>query len=250
MCPEADQDSLAYLIKENPTLETVIQNILVDYKRTTSMFIHELRNPLSLMKGTLQFIELKHPETKDFKYWGQLQELVHDMEIMMSDASQLNTCNNINKDIHNLLALLNTIMNNFMPQAAEKQIDLAMEIEDGCEAYYSSYSCDAIKLKQVFANLIKNAFEATSPGSFIHIYLKYLPGEEDILPKLSIRISNNGLPIPEEELESIFLPFVTYKKGGTGVGLAVVKKIIELHYGTISVASDESLTSFTILLPL
>jgi signal transduction histidine kinase len=250
MCPEADQDSLAYLVKENPMLETVIQNILVDYKRTTSMFIHELRNPLSLMKGTLQYIETKHPETKEFKYWGQLQELVRDMETMMSDASQLNTCNNINKDNHNLLALLNSIMNNFMPQAADQQIDLAMELEDGCEAYFSSYPCDAAKLKQVFSNLIKNAFEATSPGNSIRISLRYLPGDEEILPKLSIRISNNGLPIPEDELQNIFVPFVTYKKGGTGVGLAIVKKIIELHYGSVSVSSDESLTSFTILLPL
>ncbi len=250
MFPEADQDSLAYLIKENPMIETVIQNIVDDYKKTTSIFIHELRNPLSLMKGTLQYIEAKHPEAKDFKYWAQLQDLVHDMEVMMSDASQLNTCTNINKLNHNLLILLGNTTNNFMPQAAEKGIDLALEIEEGSEEYFYSYPCDAIKLKQVFSNLIKNALEATSPGNFIRVTLKYLPGDEEILPKLSIRFSNNGFPIPAEDLENIFVPFVTYKKGGTGVGLAIARKIIELHYGTISVCSDDCLTSFTILLPL
>ena len=137
-----------------------------------------------------------------------------------------------------------------MPQAVDQQIDLAMEVEEGCEAYFSSYPCDAAKLKQVFGNLIKNAFEATSPGKFIHILVDYLPQVDDIQPKLSIRFCNNGAPIPAEAHEKIFLPFVTYKKGGTGVGLAIARKIIELHYGYISVTSDERLTCFTILLPL
>ncbi len=250
MLSETDQDSLASLVKENPALEAVLQNIADDYKRTTSMFIHELRNPLSLMKGTLQYIETKHPETKEFKYWEQLQDLVQDMEVMMADASQLNTGNSVNKANHNLLILLGNTVNNFMPQAAEQQIDLNLECEDHCEEYFYTYSCDAIKLKQVFSNLIKNAFEATSPGNFIRVTLKYLPGDEQSLPKLSIRISNNGIPIPEDEIDKIFVPFVTYKKGGTGVGLAVSKKIIELHYGSISVSSDQELTSFTVLLPL
>lgn len=250
MLPDYDQDSIAYIIKENPMVDAVIQNIQDDYKRTTSMFIHELRNPLSLMKGTLQYIEVKHPEAKEFKYWEQLQDLVHDMEVMMSDASLLNTCNSISKANHNLLILIGNSVNNFMPQAAEKQIDLRMECEEHCEEYFYTYACDAIKLKQVFSNLIKNAFEATTPGDFIHVILNYIPGDEQSLPKLSIRFSNNGQPIPAEEIDKIFVPFVTYKKGGTGVGLAIARKIIELHYGTISVSSDENLTSFTILLPL
>jgi signal transduction histidine kinase len=250
MLPEAGQDSLAYLVKENPMLEVVIQNMADEYKRTTSMFIHELRNPLSLLKGTLQYIEAKHPEAKDFKYWNQLLNLVQDMEVMMADASQLNTNNTVNKANHNLLILLGNTVNNFMPQAAAKQIELSLECEDHCEEYFYTYSCDAIKLKQVFSNLIKNAFEATSPGDFIRVSLSYLPGDEASLPKLSIRISNNGIPIPEDELDKIFVPFVTYKKGGTGVGLAIAKKIVELHYGTISVNSSKDLTSFTILLPL
>ncbi len=250
MYAEAEKESLADLVKENASLEAAIQSIQADYKQTTSMFIHELRNPLALLKSTLQYIETTHPEALAFKYWGQLQELVHDMEIMMSDASQLNTCTSIQKENHNLLALFQAIMNNFMPQAVDQQIDLMMEVEEGCEAYFSSYPCDAVKLKQVFGNLIKNAFEATAPGDFIHISTQYLPRVGDILPKLSIRICNNGLPIPADQLENIFLPFVTYKKGGTGVGLAIVKKIVELHYGSIHVTSDENQTCFTILLPL
>lgn len=250
MFSETDNDTLASLIKANPVVETAFQNIFDDHKKTTSMFIHELRNPLSLMKGTIQYIETKHPETREYKYWDQLHELVQDLENMMSDASMLNTCNTIKKEPTNLMALINQVKNNFMPQAVNMKIDLSLKTEEGCAPYFETYSCDSGKLKQVMSNLIKNAFEATSPGNFIHISLNYLPDTGEFLPKLCVVVSNNGNPIPDYEIGSIFTPFVTYKKGGTGVGLAVVKRIIELHYGSVTVSSDDALTSFTILLPL
>lgn len=250
MFSEVNNDALAYLVKANPEFETIIQTIIEDNKKTTSMFVHELRNPLSLMKGTIQYIEAKHPEAKEFKYWDQLQELLGDMEQLMVDASVLNVCNHIHKDNTNLVVLINNIISSFMPQAYTKEIDLSVYIDPDSEAYFTSYSCDPIKMKQVFNNLIKNAFEATAPGDYIHISLNFLPGEAPLPSKLSIQISNNGQPIPEEVVENIFVPFVTYKKGGTGIGLALVKKIIDLHYGSIVVESNENQTSFTIQLPL
>ncbi len=250
MSPIANSDTIASLVKENSLIETAIQTIITDYKNTTSMFIHELRNPLSLMKSTLQYIETKHPESKDFKYWAQLIDLVGDMEHMMAEASQLNTYNTIHRVDQDLISLIDNVTNSFMPQAAHKMIDLSMTVEEDCKGFFQSYSCDSGKIKQVLSNLIKNAFEATLPGNFINIKLSYLSGKNDILPKLSIQISNNGLPIPEDEINNIFQPFVTYKKGGSGIGLAVVKKIIELHYGSVSVSSDDMLTCFTLLLPV
>lgn len=245
-----DNDALVCIIKDNPVVEDAIKNIISDNKKVTSMFIHELRNPLSLIKGTLQYIELKHPETKEFKYWDQLHDLTNDLENMMSDFSQFNTCNSIKKADVDLLTLITVIKDNFMPQASNQQIELSMTVDEGCGELFSSYSCDAAKIKQVLSNLIKNAFEATVPGNFIHIGLGCLPAEEDTLSKLSITISNNGLPIPESEIGSIFDPFVTYKKGGTGVGLALARRVVDLHFGSISVTSNGNLTSFEILLPI
>lgn len=250
MISEFNNDTLACMVKENPDFESVIRSIITENKRTTSMFVHELRNPLSLLKGTIQYIETKHPETREFKYWNQMQDLVNDMETMMADATLLNTCNYVMKDNTNLVTLINSVRDSFMPQAINQQIDLKISVEPDCEVYFKSYNCDSIKLKQAFSNLIKNAFEATSPGDYIHINLSYIPGDNQLPSKLSIQISNNGAPIPEDEFENIFVPFVTYKKGGTGVGLAIVKKVIDLHYGSVCVCSDTKQTSFTILLPL
>jgi signal transduction histidine kinase len=250
MFSEINNDDFARMVKSNPEFETMITALIAENKRTTSMFVHELRNPLSLLKGTIQYIELKHPEAREFKYWDQMQDLINDMDHIMADASLLNTCNYIHKEDTNLITLITNTISSFMPQAYTQQIDLSLILDPGCEEYFSSYNCDAIKLKQVFSNLIKNAFEATTPGNFIHINLAYLPEEVPTPSKLSIQISNNGQPIPEEVIENIFVPFVTYKKGGTGIGLALVKKVIDLHYGNINVASKENLTAFTILLPV
>lgn len=243
-------DSFARIIKENPEVENLIKSIIAEQKKTTSTFVHELRNPLSLLKGTIQYIEMKHPETKEYKYWDQMQDLINDMEHIMADVSTLNTYNYINREPTNLLTLMDSIIGSFMPQAITKQIELSCQVTPDSKEFFESYHCDPIKLKQVISNLIKNAFEATEPGNFIRVDLSHLPEIEPIPSKLSIKVSNNGQPIPEDEAENIFTPFVTYKKGGTGIGLVVVKKVIDLHYGSISVDSDEKLTSFTILLPL
>lgn len=250
MFSEINNDALACIVKTNPEFEAIIKTIIDDNKKTTSMFVHELRNPLALLKGTIQYIEQQHPEAGSFKYWDQLQDLLNDMEKIMADASLLNICNYIHKENINLKTLISNVASSFMPQALTERIDLSINIDPNSEKYFISYPCDSVKIKQALSNLIKNAFEATESGNFIHIILKYLPKERSAPEKLSIQISNNGQPIPENIVKDIFIPFVTYKKGGTGVGLALVKKVIDLHYGSICVESDECLTSFTIQLPL
>jgi len=232
----------------NPEVEKAVKRVREEYKNMTSMFIHELRNPLSLLKGTLQYIEIKHPEAKSYKYWDQTFELIAEMEKMMADASALNACSILNMDKTNLVNLIEETANQYKPQAEGQQKHLSVIISPECRDAITSYYCDAAKIKQVMSNLIKNALEATSPGDFIEITAGITSAESR--PMLSIQVHDNGKPIPEDNIDNIFKPFVTYKEGGTGVGLALAKRIVENHMGSISVTSSESLTSFNILLPL
>ncbi len=250
MLSEINNDALANMIKSNPDLEPILQSIVASHKKATSMLVHELRNPLALLKGTIQFIETKQPEVRTYKYWDQVQDLINDMERIMQDASLLNNVKQLVKEDTNLISLMENITESFMPQAISQEVELTLTVAEDSKAAYMNYNCDSGKLKQVFTNIIKNAFEATQPGNFIHIVLALVPGTVSSPRKLSIAISNNGEPIPEDALETIFHPFVTFKKNGTGVGLALAKSIIDLHYGSISVVSDQGLTSFTIQLPL
>lgn len=228
--------------------DDTIQKIMENNKRITSMFIHELRNPLSLIKGTLQYIETKHPEAKEYKYWGQLFELIEDMSFMITDASILNINTVLNLENTNLITLAQTVVNNYMPQADKQQKHLSIKVAPECEAVLISFFCDSTKMKQVLSNLIKNALEATSVGDYIEVILNISLGNTS--PMVSIQINNNGPSIDEDFIESIFQPFVTHKKNGTGIGLALAKRIIECHLGTINVSSCEEVTSFTILLPV
>lgn len=245
-----NNDTLSNMLKSNPEMEAVINSITAEHKKSTSMLVHELRNPLTLINSTLQYMELKHPEVKDFKYWNQLQDLVHDMEKIMADASLLNTYNIINKEDTNLITLIEGLINGFMPQALTKELDLSFDYNPEHEDYFTSYICDNVKLKQALTNLVKNAYEATPKYGYIHVKLDYLPGDDLSLDKILIEVINSGEPIPEDLLETIFAPFITYKTGGTGIGLALAKKVVDMHYGSIHVESNQQKTSFIIHLPL
>ena len=67
---------------------------------------------------------------------------------------------------------------------------------------------------------------------------------------ISIEIKDNGCCITSEQSPNIFLPLVSYKQDGTGLGLPISKKIIKAHKGTISVISEDNYTSFIITLPV
>lgn len=228
--------------------DDLIQKILDENKRTSSMLIHELRNPLSLIKGTLQYIEMTHHEVKEYKYWSQLFDLIMDMELLMSDASLLNSSSSLNIKATNIIDLIHSVMDNYTPQANSQQKLLTFKYASEHESVFSSFPCDADKIKQVLSNLLKNALEATLSGDSIEVILDI--NKADAESMLSIEINDNGQPIPDDELDTIFNPFVTHKVGGTGVGLALAKRITEAHLGSIQVLSTNELTGFTILLPL
>jgi signal transduction histidine kinase len=232
---------------KKPLNTETIHSAADDMGKITSVFLHELRNPLSLIKGTLQYIELKHPEARSYKYWDQLFELMDDMENMIFEFSQFNFCS-IKRSYINLHGLIISVRDNFMPRASRQHVELTLTEEAGCIKYFNLYYCDAPKIKQVLVNIIKNAFEAVPEGGFIRINLGLKKSSDARM--LSITVSNNGPAIPQDQLEQIFEPYVTYKKGGTGIGLALAKRIIGLHEGSISVRSDSETTSFEILLPL
>ena len=114
---------------------------------------------------------------------------------------------------------------------------------------------------QVFENLLNNAFEASifSDKSFIKLTTKFIYGETIKIPNIKetqkknyllINIEDNGSGIKKTELDKIFLPFFSTKKRGSGIGLYLVKRIVNLHDGRISVDCADNLTSFSIKLPL
>ena len=152
--------------------DDLVKKIIDENRQTTSMLIHELINPLSLIKGTLQYIEMKHQEVKGYKYWDQLYDLINDMEILMSDASLLNSSFALNIKDTNLLNLIHQVVDNYKPHADTQEKHLIFKSSLNMTTYFLHIPCDQDKIKQVLSNLLKNAHEATSTGDYIEIIIK------------------------------------------------------------------------------
>ena len=99
-------------------------------------------------------------------------------------------------------------------------------------------------LKQVVANILLNAVDAVAEQGKITVETKILE------QKLQINIRDNGAGIPAEKVKNIFKPFYTTKNTGTGLGLAMAKRVIEAHSGSINLYSDHSGTLFIVQIPL
>lgn len=94
---------------------------------------------------------------------------------------------------------------------------------------------DKEKMQHAFLSIFKNALEAMSPGGHLQIAASQRGGRQ---PVVILRIQNDGAPIPEDLMDKIFEPYFTTKRSGTGLGLAMVKKIVEEHHGQISIKSS------------
>src|SRR5262249_14745522 len=107
---------------------------------------------------------------------------------------------------------------------------------------------DAEKLKQVFANVLDNAidsFASVPENRRVELFI------ENGGSNAVVRVQDNGCGIPPEKIDRIFNPFFTTKEKGTGLGMAISRKIVEAHAGTMTVASEVGRgTEFAVTLPL
>jgi PAS domain S-box-containing protein len=131
----------------------------------------------------------------------------------------------------------------FQERLARNQILVEMEMADPCPLVLA----DEDQMSQVLLNLIMNALHAMPEGGTLRV------GLEPDQPMVKLTVSDTGHGIPREVIEKVFEPFFTTKEfgQGTGLGLTVVKGIIEEHQGSIAVESEEGEgTRFTVLLPM
>lgn len=206
-----------------------------------SKFAHELRNPLTTLYSTVQFIEFQHPEVKNFKYWSNLSNDIEYMEQLIDQLSDFSKSETLVKSTFSLHALLEQISLSFATRVVDSDVIFTSRIDSSIH----QISGDKTKLQEVFLNLLKNAYEAALPDKTI--YLEASSNENEII----IQVRDTGCGIPSELLPTIFEPFVTYKKQGTGLGLAICDQVIKAHGGNISVESTVGVgTCFSVSLPI
>ncbi|GIQ69429.1 STAS domain-containing protein [Xylanibacillus composti] len=197
---------------------------------------HEVKNPLTAVKGFLQLLKQKNDE----QY----------IEIAQAE-------------LENAIAILQNLLHVSKPDLDDEpfeSIDLAAELELLTQLFQDQfYRVSLVKefehtgsyiygkknqLKKVFFNLIKNAFEAIPENGSITI--RHTADKERVM----ITIEDNGVGIPANKLEMLGTPFYTTKQSGTGMGLTLVFSVVYQHNGSIHVESEEHVgTKFTITFP-
>jgi signal transduction histidine kinase len=103
---------------------------------------------------------------------------------------------------------------------------------------------DPHQLRQLFTNLLANAFEALGGEGYVDIHAELVPGDDEpvgttepLPPHVVVEVRDDGPGISPDDLERIFNPFFTTKPQGTGLGLAIVRKVVDAHDGRIDAVS-------------
>jgi len=193
---------------------------------------HEIRNPLAGMKVAIEVLmtELSLTE-QDRAVFTKIIEQIRNIELLMRNLLDFARPAAAQRDFVKVGKILrNTV--DFLKKhpvytTGEAPKELIMEIDEEMPPVYA----DPQQLQQIFLNLLLNALEAVSQGGKIYVRASY-DGKED---QLKIEIEDTGKGIPEELKEKIFEPFFTTKGKGTGLGLAVTKRLVEGQGGRITV---------------
>lgn len=241
-------DKLKQIMAESDEHADTIGRLIASYKETISAITHEIRNPLTLIYSSLQLVESEHPEVQNFRHWNAIHQDVLYMMQLLTDLSGYNNGLTLHKKTLNTSAFIKQLVLSFAASFETSDIEFTSCIAPELP----SVQADASKLKEVLLNLLKNAFEACHSDNNGSVRLKAdtttPTARNDIY--LRIQIQDNGCGIPPEQIDEIFIPFVTFKTGGTGLGLPLSKRIVEAHDGTLTVTSEaETGTTFTILIP-
>ncbi|WP_176222281.1 ATP-binding protein [Tuberibacillus sp. Marseille-P3662] len=199
---------------------------------------HEVRNPLTAVKGFFQMIQNNYDKAT---YYQIIEGELNRIEQISGELLMLARPHSERHNQWNISDLLEDVKTLLEAQAVIKGIGIISDYQDP----QLVIDCDATKLKQVFINLVKNAIEVMDNGGDIHIKARKQNNY------VEIKVIDQGKGMPKEILDKIGEPFFTTKEKGTGLGLTICYKIIESHGGTLIVDTKEGIgTSFTVTLPL
>ncbi|WP_176474850.1 ATP-binding protein [Peribacillus simplex] len=202
---------------------------------------HEIRNPITVVKGFAQLLDQEKElnETEKFYVQTMLTELEY-TQVIINDYLSLakpQTDNvqviPLNDEIQKISDLLTSFANN-------RNIGFLLDFRDDLHI-----NMNPIELKQILVNIMKNGIESMNKPGFIKVETE----QERTMAK--IRITDTGIGLSKEQLEILGTPFYSLKDRGTGIGLTVCYSIVQKYKGKIVVQSEVNKgTSFTIYLPL
>ncbi len=222
------------LVVEEKTRDLLRTEKMASVGQLSSRLVHDLRNPLSVIKGTVELLKIntKKMDDKTTQKFQRIETAMKKISYQIEDVldfvrqSELHLKRLSVEDI-----LKSTIAGLELPKTIKIKLNSQKII----------VNCDSRKLEAVFTNIITNASQAMEEKGEVKI--KVIEDDEDAL----IKFEDSGPGMSSSVMSKIFDPLYTTKDTGTGLGLSICKNIIEQHGGTIEVSSPPTL--FTVRLP-
>lgn len=255
------EDRLAQLEKENQSLRQALAEA-EEANQAKSRFLsnmsHDIRTPMNAIMG-MTSIALNHIDEKarvqdcldKIKVASaHLMSLVNDvLDMSRIDSGRLT----LNEERFSLAELVHDLAVIVQPQAEQKHQSLRFEID---HIFQETLVGDMLRLRQIFVNIIGNAVKYTQEGGAIRVLFRQEDGGRDQV-RLHFLCEDNGIGMSQAFLERIFIPFERVHSStvnrieGTGLGMAIVKNLVDSMGGSIRVESQEGQGSrFIVTLPL
>lgn len=209
---------------------------------------HEIRTPINGISGMATLLS-NNPNSEDAKtYLNAIRSASENLKVIINDILDLSSIESgklkFERIDFNIEDLVVSLISTFKVQAITKNVDLHYNISTKAKGVFVG---DPVRLNQILINLVGNALKFTHRGTITLNVTVSRPGKNKSV--LQFDVIDTGIGVPQEKLETIFESFsqadasVTRKYGGTGLGLTIVKQLVELQKGWIKVESKENVGS-------
>ncbi|MEQ8762929.1 MAG: ATP-binding protein [Planctomycetota bacterium] len=232
--------------EETPELSPAIEDPVLSLSKLAGGLVHEIKNPLSTMNMNLQLLLEdweggdSPKEQRTLKKIRILQKEVKRLEGILDDFVRFTRGHRIETEPVPVAALLHELVDFYSPEAAKNGVGVQLSLEPDLPPV----EVDRDYLKQALLNLLLNATQAIGRQGQIVLRARR---DGDFV---AIEVIDDGPGIPPDKLGRIFEAYFSTRRGGSGLGLPLARRIIEEHGGTLTVESEVGQgTDFTIRLP-
>ena len=205
---------------------------------------HDIRTPMNVILGYNQLMKSQLTEPKQLDYQKKIEQSGKLLMAIINNVLDMARIESgkmkVDENYEIVGEVVDEIISTFSSEAEEKGIHLSGSMQ----VTHRNILCDGTKIREIYINLVSNAIKYTPRGGNVIITVEELPCEKEGYMKVKTEIKDTGIGMSKEYLPTLFEPFTrehnttTGKVGGTGLGMPIVKKMVDLMGGSIDVESE------------
>ena len=216
------------------------QNYLKELGQMSASIAHEIRNPLTALKGFMELLKSDAPNGQEH-YFAIMESEFQRLDMILSDLLFLASPRKPSVQKVDVVEIVREVVDFMQFEALMHEVILQLQYDDQMQHVILGNN---VRLKQMLINIVKNAIQATENCGTIIIQL--FATSKDV----QIYVQDKGIGMDEDTRKNLFSPFFTTKEQGTGLGLPLVKKVIDDFNGSIEVKSELNIgTTFILTFP-